>query len=93
MTQRTGQDLLIIGSFLLLALIVSSPLLDRVLSPTVPTVDASATVKVLGRQEYGAVLLSGQQVLREGKTRRLHDSTRSAGERVSAGCSGVLPIG
>ncbi len=53
MTQRTGQNLLIIGSFLLLALVVFSPLLDRLLSPTVRTVDASATVKVWANKSTG----------------------------------------
>ncbi len=53
MTQRTGQNLLIIGSFLLLALIVFSPLLDRLLSPAVRTVDASATVRVWANKSTG----------------------------------------
>ncbi len=53
MTQRTVQNLLIIGSFLLLALIVFSPLLDKLLSPTVRTVDASATIKVWANKSTG----------------------------------------
>jgi hypothetical protein len=53
MTQRTGQNLLIIGSFLLLALIVLSPLLDRALSPRVRTVDAAATIRVWAAKGTG----------------------------------------
>jgi len=53
MTQRTVQNLLIIVTFLLLALFVFSPFLDRLLSPTVRTVDASATVKVWTNKSTG----------------------------------------